>query len=298
MTKIKNKELLLIILAYCLAGVVYAFATPPLEDSDGYKHYPFVQYVQRNWQLPVLDPENPGLWLQEAAQPPLYYILMALVTSPIDTSDLPEIHQLNPHAFVGDPNQVGNKNLIIHQPEKESFPWTGSVLAIYIIRLASIGLGVGTIVVVFRLGRLLFDDRIALLAAALTAFNPMFLFVSAAVNNDSLAILLGHVGLYLLVRLWLDTPEPRTSWRPYLALGIVLGLGLLTKLNLGGLLGLAGLALAWKAWRLKKAELFFVGGPLVLFPALLVPAAWFWRNWRLYGDLTGLKVFNAVQDAR
>ena len=45
MTKIKNKKLLLIVLAYCLAGVVYAFATPPLEDSDGYKHYPFVQYV-------------------------------------------------------------------------------------------------------------------------------------------------------------------------------------------------------------------------------------------------------------
>lgn len=298
MPKTKKQELFLIALAYCVAGIFYAFSTPPLEASDGYKHYPFVQYVENNWQLPVLDPDDPGRWLQEAAQPPLYYILMAVLTFPVDTTDLAEIHQVNPHSFVGDPNQVGNKNLLIHEPEEESFPWTGSILAIYLIRLASIGLGVGTILVVFRLGALVFNERFGLMGAALTAFNPMFLFVSAAVNNDSLAILLGHAGLFLLVKIWLDVPEPRTGWRRYLLLGIILGLGLLTKLSLGGLLVLAGVALAWKAWQKKRPQIFFVGGPLILVPALLISAAWFWRNWQLYEDPTALNVFLSVADAR
>lgn len=298
MTITRKQEIFLISLAYFLIGIVYALSTPPLEASDEYKHFPFVQYVQQNWRLPELEPEEPGLWLQEGAQPPLYYGLMALLILPVDTTDLTAVHQSNPHAFVGNPNQIGNKNLIIHQPNQEAFPWQGTVLAIYLIRLASIGLGVGTIWIVFRLGTLLFDERTGLLAAALTAFNPMFLFVSAAVNNDSLAIFLGHLGLFLLVQLWLSTPEPRKAWRPYFILGVVLGLGLLTKLSLGGLLGLAGLALAWKAWQEKRWTTFFVGGPLILGPALLIAAPWLWRNWQLYGDLTGLNVFIEVQGTR
>ena len=70
--------LILIILAYLGLGISYALATPPLEASDEYKHYPFVQFVQTEGRLPLLEPENPGLWLQEAAQPPLYYLLMTV----------------------------------------------------------------------------------------------------------------------------------------------------------------------------------------------------------------------------
>ena len=60
-------------------------------------------------KVAVLDPENPGRWLQEAAQPPLYYLLMAALTAPIDTSDLPEVHWVNKYAFVGDPMGIRNK---------------------------------------------------------------------------------------------------------------------------------------------------------------------------------------------
>ncbi len=296
----KNHRYLLsfIIFAYGILGVSYGLATPPLESSDEYKHFPFVQYVQTEHRLPVLDHENPGLWLQEGAQPPLYYLLMAGAITGIDTRDLPEIHQLNPQAFIGNPNQLGNKNLIIHDPEGEPFPWSGSVLAIYIIRAVSLLLGVGTILTTARLGHRLFEARVGLFAAALTAFNPMFLFVSAAVNNDSLAILLGTLGLFLLVRLWQDAPDPSQAWWRYLVLGLVLGLGVLTKLSLGGLLGLTGLSLAWLSWRTRNWRLLFLGGMLVLGIFLLVSGVWLMRNWQLYGDLTGLNAFVAVQGVR
>jgi 4-amino-4-deoxy-L-arabinose transferase-like glycosyltransferase len=293
-----RRWMFLILVAYLLLGIAYLLATPPLEASDEYKHYPFVQYVATTGRLPVLDPENPGRWLQEAAQPPLYYLLMAALTAPIDTSDLAEVHWVNKHAFVGDPNQVANKNLIIHQPERETFPWQGSVLAVYVIRLASLGLGALTILLTGRLGVLITGERTGLLAAALTAFNPMFLFVHAAVNNDSLAILLGTAGILLLVRLWRDVPDLRRDWRRYLVLGVVLGLGLITKLSLGGLLALAGVALLWMSLQKRTWRTLFQGGLLVFAPAFLIALPWFRRNWEQYGDLTGLNVFVAVQDQR
>jgi 4-amino-4-deoxy-L-arabinose transferase-like glycosyltransferase len=295
---IRRRGLLLILATYLALGVTYALATPVLEASDEYKHYPVVQYVQQRRALPVLDPAAPGRWLQEGAQPPLYYLLMAALTAPIDTSDLPALHQVNEHAFIGNPNQVGNKNLILHDPAREAFPWQGSVAAIYLIRFASLLLGAGTVLVTARLGVRFGDDRLALLAAALVAFNPMFLFVHTAVNNDSLAILLGSMGIYLLVRVWHDAPDPKSEWRRYVSLGIVVGLGMLTKLSLGGLLLLAGITLAVLAWQRRRYALFFAGGPLILFPALLLLAPWLWRNWQLYGDITALNVFVAVQGSR
>lgn len=290
--------LLSILLVYAVLGIFYMLATPPLESSDEYKHYPVVQFIETEGHLPVLNPENPGRWLQEGVQPPLYYLLMAGLTIWIDTSDLPQVHQLNEHAFVGNPNQIGNKNLIFHQPEQENFPGHGSILAIYIIRLVSLGLGLGTIWLTAVIGRELFSDQVGLLAAALTAFNPMFLFVSAAVNNDSLAILLGHLNLLLMIRLWQKKPDPQTSWLRYLALGFTLGLGILTKLSLGGLLGLTGPMLLWLSWRSRRWNLFWLGGPIVLGTAVLISGWWFWRNWTLYQDFTGLNVFIAVQGSR
>lgn len=287
-----------ILLVYAVLGIMYLLVTPPLESSDEYKHYPVVQFIATEGQLPVLNPEDPGRWLQEGVQPPLYYLLMAGLTAWIDTSDLPEVHQINKHAFVGNPNQIGNKNLLLHQPEKEQFPGQGTVLAVYLIRLASLGLGLATVWLTAVLGQLLFSDQVGLLAAALTAFNPMFLFVSAAVNNDSLAILLGHLSLLLMVHLWQQPPDPGQKWQRYVSLGVVLGLGILTKLSLGGLLGLTGLMLLWLAWREKRWQLFWVGGPLILIAAVLVSGWWFWRNWSLYQDLTGLNVFIAVQGTR
>lgn len=290
--------LLLIISGYLVLAIVYALSTPPLEASDEYKHYPVVQYVQTQGKYPVLDPDKPGLWLQEGAQAPLYYFIMAGLTAWIDSSDLEEIHQINPHAFVGNPNQIMNKNLILHQPEREAFPWQGSVLAIYLIRLATIAFGVGTILVTTRLGNLLFNPLVGLLAAALTAFNPMFLFVHAAVNNDALSIFLGSVGLYLLVTLWRDAPDPHRSWPRYLGLGLILGLGLLTKLSLVGLLLLTGLALALLSWHHKKWGYLIIGGLIVLLVALAVAAPWYVRNTRVYGDPTAMGVFIEVQGTR
>ena len=293
-----TRVLALIVALYLLVGLSYALATPPLESSDEYKHFPVVAHIAMTGRLPVLDPDDPGLWRQSAAQPPLYYVLMAGLVSGINLDDLPALHQENPYVFMGDIRHEANNNLIMRTAASAAWPWSGSVLAIILIRLASVLMGAGTIYLAFRLGTLLFTPLVGLLAAALTAFNPMFLFISAAVNNDSLAALVGAAGLYGLVVLW-RSPRPwRRDWARYLVLGLLLGAGILTKLSLGGLLGVAAIALLLRAIDRRDWTQFFVAGPLLAAPALLLALPLFLRNLRLYGDLTGLSAFVAVQGSR
>ena len=88
-------------------------------------------------------------------------ILMAAATSWIDTSDLADLRRVNWHAFIGNPGQICNKNLVIHRPEGERFPWRGAVLAIHVGRLITVCIGAGSVVLVYLLVRELFPERLA-----------------------------------------------------------------------------------------------------------------------------------------
>ncbi len=309
MTQIKpstRQILALIVVLYLCAGVIYSLATPVLEASDEFKHYPYVQYLQTSGELPVLDPElcresvDACPWLQDGGQPPAYYALLAGATSWIDTSDLPELLWRNDHAFIGNPGQVCNKNLIIHRPARERFPWQGAVLAIHLSRFISVVIGAGSVILTYFIARELFPHRpaVTLGATALTAFNPMFIFVNASVNNDALTVLLGCLNLLLFLRLVRDGLQgPLPLWR-YGLVGVAMGLFLLTKLSaLAGFI-LLPILLAWIAYRRRSWRPVFVGLSLIVAVAAILSGWWFVRNWRLYGDLTGLNVFIEIQGTR
>lgn len=303
----RYRTLIIILILYFFLASMYALATPPLEASDEYKHYPVVHFIENQWQLPILDPKAPGRWLQEGAQPPLYYSLMAIITSPVDTSNgkvtLDSIYHLNKYAFIGNPNQVDNKNLLLHDPRQEKFPWQGAILAIYLVRFASILLGIGSLILTWQLSQS-WNERgetyLPILATALMAFNPMFLFVSAAVNNDSLAILLGHFGLLQLTRIVQkrELDAYHNNWRDWFWLGSLVGLGLLTKLSLGALLLPAFICFCYKLWHQPRLAYLFRSGFALATPILVISGWWLLRNYQLYGDLTGLSAFILVQGTR
>jgi hypothetical protein len=226
----------------CLA-ITYSLATPLFEAPDESNHYAFIQHLSAGNGLPVQRPGVQTLWLQEGSQPPLYYVLGALLTSWIDTRDLPSLMRSNPHADIGVPGSQDNKNALIHT-ERELPPWAGVVLAVHIIRLFSILLSAGTVLCTYLIALHLFPHRpfIAYGAMALNATIPMFLFIGSSVNNDNLVILLASVSLVIMVRLL----DPSVGRRWVLGLGIVLGLACLSKLGALGLLPLAALALAFR----------------------------------------------------
>jgi hypothetical protein len=322
----EQRLLALILLLNLVLGVTYALVTPAFEASDELWHYPMVRHLADGNPLPVqvFDPAQAGPWNQEASQPPLYYYLGAALTWWVDTSDMETARWLNPHVDNGVITPDGNTNLAIHDPAAS--PWQGTLLAVRIVRLFSVLLGTVTVYLTYRLGREVAPDRpeIALGAAAINAFLPMFLFISGAVNNDNLAIPLASLALLIMVRNVAARRDTGRAPKPvaWLALGAVIGLAVLTKEGTLGLLPMAfgtAVVAAWQAWagqpgsaddpqRLRAAVsprgLWPAAGGLLLslllvaVPILVIAGWWYYRNIVLYGDWLGWNAFIAVLGER
>jgi hypothetical protein len=333
----EQRWLRLILGLFVLLGAMYALVTPVFEASDELWHYPMIRHLADGNPLPVqvFDPAQAGPWKQEASQPPLYYYLGAALTFWIDASDMETIRWENPHVDNGILTADGNINLTIKNPEWS--PWQGTLLAVRIVRLFSVLLGAATVYLTYRIGKELAPNRpeIALGAAALNAFTPMFLFISGAVNNDNLAIPLASLAILLMIRVvgnrlsvngdrLADYGLPITDyWKTWLLIGTVIGLALLTK---EGTFGLQPLALGtifivyWKGERdtelhrdpqsyTEKRERFWgeilrnlgwtaVSFLILLLPVILIAGWWYWRNIVLYGDFLGWSAFIAVLGER
>jgi 4-amino-4-deoxy-L-arabinose transferase-like glycosyltransferase len=283
---------------YCVLGTIFLLANPLWEAPDEIHHFPMVLYLKSHrGSLPSQEPGTVGSWRQEGNQPPLYHLVGALLVSPIDTTDADAAMRINPHADVGIVRPDGNANLIVHMPS-EQFPGSGAAFATYLLRFYSLALGAGTIYVTYKLGRELLPNRpiIALTAAGLNAFLPMFLFVSASVSNDNLSNLLANLLLLLLIRSVKAKEAP--SLRSLLTVGIITGAGLLTKLSFGFLVPFialthAAIAIRKRDWRPLLRSGLVVGGL-----AVSIAGWWYLRNWRLFGDPTGLNRFLEIVGRR
>jgi hypothetical protein len=294
---------------FVILGILYSIAVPPFEASDELWHYPMVKTIADNWALPVQDPANVGPWRQEGSQAPLYYLISAVATAWIDTSDVDTVRHLNPHADNGIATPDGNINLITHNPQAEAFPWRGTTLAVHVIRLLSVLMGAVTVFLTYRLSLELMPDHLnlALVAAAVNAFTPMFIFISAAVNNDNLVIPLSSLALLLMVRLLKasqatdnarQVADLGSSAKRFLPLGIVVGLALLAKVSAGGLIALTALTIAYVSWHERSVLTFFIGGLITGGATLLIAGWWYLRNWRLYGDPLGQNTFIEILGQR
>ncbi len=291
----RHGSLVLLLVTFIVLGSGYSLTTPIFEAPDEIEHYFYVWNIATGGGLPVQDPENVGPWGQEGGQPPLFYVLGALLTFRVDSRDALELIRRNPHANVGLPLAYGNKNVIIHT-DGEAFPYRGAVLAVHLARLLSVVAGAATVLVTYLIALEIFPRRrkVALGAATINAFIPQFLFMSGAVSNDVLAAAL--CGWALLILLRQATGEP--SFWSMVGLGCVVGLAALTKLSGLGLFVLVLVALIWLAWYRQDFTLLLPGGLFVLTPALVVPAWWYARNLLLYGDPLGLSVFLDIVSRR
>jgi len=189
------------------------------------------------------------------------------------------------------------------------------VRVLHVVRLWSSLLGVATVAGVFAAMRLAFPDlpAAAWLAAGITAFTPEFLFTAGAVSNDNLVVALATWGVYLALRVLRDG----LRWPTTVGLGVLAGLAALSKLSGALLLPLACLAVLLGDFRLRTANgesqitnrqiskspfsilhspfsirhlpSFIVHYSLLIGAFLSLSGWWFFRNWTLYGDLTGTR---------
>jgi 4-amino-4-deoxy-L-arabinose transferase-like glycosyltransferase len=289
----------LILAAFIFLAWAYGLVLPPFENLDEIEHFSAIRYVADTGSLPVHDPllQERYRYRQEASQPPLYYILMSGLTRllGLSTGDTNDYLVSNPFVACGPSDNPYNKNALYHNPSQEAFslakigtpPLDGALLTLHILRALTPLLQVVTIVGVYAIARLIIPryPQVALLAAALTAFNPQFLSVASGINNDNLITPLATCGLYLA----LITRQQGLSLGRSLGLGALAGLAALSKLTGLLLLGLAGFVLLEVAWRTGRWRRSISHGLLMGATATAVCGWWFLRNWQLYGDPTALE---------
>ncbi len=285
------RSLKLVLLAFILLAGTVSVINPLFESTDEIRHYRYIRHLITQHTLPIQGAEDVR---SQSHHPPLYYTLSALFSAWVPCPHTATYKQ-PPNPFWGYRNwEVGvdNKLQYLHSAD-ERFPFRHGYLAAMIPRWVNVLLGAFTVWLTWALAMRLFPatPEIALGAAAIVAFNPQFIYLSAAMNNDILAAAMGTAVILLSVTLLQDGLTSRAVTR----LGIVYGLALLTKLHLAVLL--AGIVLAiWKAhgsWREKLRAL----GTLLSLAGLLA-GWWFVRNWQLYGDPTGLTMVNRLWDGR
>jgi hypothetical protein len=312
--------LAIIVIIYLALATLYSAMIPLGEGPDEPGHAAYVFFLAREGRLPIQRGEKsesdvPG----EGHQPPLAYLLAAPMTLWLPREerrfDLPG----NPRFTWAGGNEL---NAVAHGT-REHWPWRGVVLAWHLARLVPVALGAVTVVMTFLIAhevcwRLEIGDwrlsqetaqspisnlqsPIPLLAAALVAFNPQFLFTSALITNDALLVTLSAVLLWLVVRGQGSGVRGQGSGvgGREIAIGVVLGLTLLTKQSALLLVPVAllGVMRRWPAvgtghWG-KKLLVSLFPCLLVITIAAIVSGWWYARNWRLYGDPFALEVFQA-----
>jgi hypothetical protein len=226
----------------------YSTVIPLGEASDEVPQYTYVRYLIQNRRLSSTTAEH------ESFQSPLYYVLAAVLTSRIqDAPNSPFRVQAN--ADYDPEDSRSPKNLLLHSTA-EAWPYRGWALAWHSVRLLSIVFGTVTIWAVFELGRVLFPSEpgVALFMAALMAFTPQFLFMSAVVNNDSAATTFSALILWQVAAALHQSRDKQPTWlrQRSVILGLLLGLGLLSKTNLLALVPVVALALLASGLHLSR----------------------------------------------
>lgn len=291
----KRLTILAMLIVYLILGLSYSVIIPPFEGLDEPGHFEVVRYIAQNGRLPLIGQEDETYnYRQEAAQPPLYYVLSASLVRVLGLQgdDIATYLRVKPRVVceTGMPNFYDNRAVFYHNPHQEAFPGQGAILMLYLLRAGSVVLQAITVCFTFALLSRLFPHHpwIALLATAIVAFNPQFLFMSSSINNDNLVTPLATIGLYLILQIWLDGLSTKRS----VGIGLVSGLAGLSKLSGWLLLPLAVGVIAIQALRSRQTQGWWQRGlqhcALLAIIALTISSWWFRRNWQLYGDPTAL----------
>jgi 4-amino-4-deoxy-L-arabinose transferase-like glycosyltransferase len=270
---------------YSLVGVVYALVTPAFEKPDEDGHYGYILYLREHHGLPplVFSEGFPS----EYKQPPLYYLITSALISWLPDDTAPDrLLAVNPYMDFSVPGcRNDNRNVFLHPPYM-----TPLVLG---ARLVSLLFGLGTVIAAHFLASQLLPEQslVSMATAAVVGFQPQFLYMATAVNNDAAIALFGALAIAILVY---------RLQRGHMAgfavlLGGILGLASITKVSGLVFFPLTGLALL--LIHRGSCRSLLQDGITILVVALLVGGWWYARNALLYDDPLSLGVHTSGEPA-
>ncbi|MBP6803647.1 MAG: DUF2142 domain-containing protein [Chloroflexi bacterium] len=261
----------IILLLYLAVGALYAIYTPDWQTPDEPAHYNYVRQLA-DGRFPIMQP---GDYDQE-------FIMDVVFAGP----PFPPEVSLEPMSY------EDWQPPLYYLLQTPAFWLSGGSLTV--MRLVSLLLGAGVVAFAYGLAWRLFRAQwLALTTAVFVAFLPQHLAIMASANNDALAELIIAAILFVLVG-WVETGDRRLeteespvsslqSPKPLVLLGLLLGLGYLTKGTVYPLTAVVGLAIVWRYWR--RWGKLVRAGLLTAVPAGLLGALWWARNMVVYGGL-------------
>jgi 4-amino-4-deoxy-L-arabinose transferase-like glycosyltransferase len=267
---------------FAVAAALSAVAVPVFEAPDEPFHLDYVNFLLERHELPDQLDESKRVF-REGHQPPLYYALAALVTLPFRGGEAISVRlERNPqHALGG--GRRSDVPYYDHAPPGP-FPDSGSRAAFYALRILGIVFGVANLLLVLRIARRFLPEQGAWLAAAIVATLPQFLFISGSINNDNLANLVATALILASLRVF-ERPERTREW---IALGLLLGLGLCVKKTVLALVPPIAVLVVWLFARGNLPRLRLAAHAAAALAATLAVGGWVLvRNQLLYGDPLG-----------
>lgn len=270
---------------YVLVGIGYALVTPLFEKPDEDGHYGYILYLREHHALPPLI-FSEG-FPSEYKQPPLYYLVTGALTGWLPDDVAPDdLLITNPYMDFSVPGyRNDNRNVFLHPPDM-------TPLALG-TRLVSLLFGLGTVIASYFFAAQLLPKQslVPIATAAVVGFQPQFLYMATAVNNDVAIAFFGALAITILVY------RLQRGHFAYFAvlLGGVLGLATITKVSGLIFFPLAGLALLLIHRGFRRP--FFQDGVTILVIALLIGGWWYGRNAWLYDDPLSISVHTSGDTA-
>ncbi len=120
----------------------------------------------------------------------------------------------------------------------------GGMFLFYLGRLTSVLFGVGSVYLVYRLGKELLDRRAGWLAALFLAVCPFHIYFSQLYKVDASFLFWFLLVIFFSVRIYREG-----GWKNYLGAGLFLGLVLSTRYNFVAFILILSAALAREGWR-------------------------------------------------
>jgi 4-amino-4-deoxy-L-arabinose transferase-like glycosyltransferase len=252
---VSTRQLFIIILAVgLLCRVSYSFLTPTFYAPDEQPHFKYVKYLAENRSLPVQTSQTGSPTNDWEYYQPPLYYL-----------SLTPFYWLSQALFQED------------------------AATVRLLRAFSIMLWGITVLFTIRFCESLnvYDVFIKIFVVSMISLLPTYTFLSSVINNDNLLITIGSGILCLVI-------QPKASLKNSALIGILLGLGLLTKLTVVVyiplivfilLIGLVRRTISWST--IPHIILSIV-------IAALIWAPWAWRNWNVYGSITAEELANVL----
>jgi hypothetical protein len=194
--------LLIILVVQGVIGLSYAASVPLWQEHEP-DYFNVIRFLVDNGRLPTAADYPAGdADVRQATQPPLYFFVGALPVMLFDNNQpVPlGIHPLMVCLGGTELNPTVSQYLT---DTSYDFPPSGGVAAAYGLRAMGVLFGMAAVAFTYLTGRTLFPNHpgIALVGAAMLAFEPNTLSWSTQISNDTLLLMLAAANLWLCARL-------------------------------------------------------------------------------------------------